>query len=138
MNLSKKKIAIYNVLRVSFVVTYIIYASLYVGTSLGRWKITYGVLATLDTLSLILYIVDFIIVIVMLVRLLRSRFPATEYIGKAVCVILGVNLLIKIIMLLIWLNLVVIYSFELDFVYFVLEACFVFVTIILLRERNNT
>ena len=137
MNLDKKKIALYSILRVGFVVTYIVYATLYVGASLGRWNISHGLLSVLNTLSLLLYIIDFVIVVVMLVRLLRVKTLKKEYMGKALCIALGINLFVKIIMLLVWLNLVEIYSFELDLVYFILEACFVLTTIVLLNNLKT-
>jgi len=135
MNLSKSGAALYNIFRVSFVLTYITYATLYVGTSLGRWNIPHDFLATLNVLSFLLYITDFIVVIVMFVNLLRSKFSEGDFIGQALRIILGINLIVKVIMLLIWLNLVVIYSTELDLIYYVLEACFVLTTIVLFNGK---
>jgi hypothetical protein len=137
MNFSKSKIALYNISRVSFVIIYITYATLYVGTSLGRWNIPHGLLETLNIFSFLLYITDFIVVIVMFVNLLRSKLSEGDFIGKTIRIILGVNLVVKVIMLLIWLNLVVIYSAELDLIYYVLEACFVLTTIVLFNDKKE-
>ena len=137
MNLNKKTLSLYHVVRVCFILFQISYAVTFVFFSLGRSIVPYSILMTLYYGSQIFYLFDFLVVLGMFYFLLRKVKHNSHYLLKAVRIIIGINVVIKIIMAIIWLGIIEIYSTELDLVYYFLETGFILTTIVMLGYSEN-
>lgn len=138
MKLTKEKVLIFNVIRTTYILTYVLFAVLYVAAYLEQLVLPSAFMVFLYYLSQFLMLVDFIAVAVMLLLAYRCNKSAGSSLLLGLSVILVVNLLYKLLMLFVWYSGWFGEVFELDLLYYVLEGCFIVSEIVILTQYQKS
>jgi|GEM_PF-5306750 len=136
MKLTKRKLAIFNSIRTSYIIIYILFVITYLAVSLGGSNISSSKMLLFYYCTQALYVLDFLVVIWMSALLVKMPLEQSQYELRIVRGILIFNLIIKGIMAFIWQTEVII-SGELDLIYYILEAVFILVSIIILGSKRD-